>query len=123
MAAAAYLGITTAGFPNLFMLYGPNTNNGSILTMIEFQVDYALRQIRRVVDEGLAWMDVRAEPMESYNEVLQREIEAVPVWTEACNGYYRSPSGRVVTQWPHSMTAFQERASKPDPEMYETAES
>jgi cation diffusion facilitator CzcD-associated flavoprotein CzcO len=43
--ARAYLGVTTAGFPNLFMLYGPNTNNGSILSMIESQVDYALRQI------------------------------------------------------------------------------
>jgi cation diffusion facilitator CzcD-associated flavoprotein CzcO len=50
----AYLGITTAGFPNLFMLYGPNTNNGSILEMIEAQVDYALRQIRRIADERLA---------------------------------------------------------------------
>ena len=40
--ARAYLGITTAGFPNLFMLYGPNTNNGSILTMIEYQVEHVL---------------------------------------------------------------------------------
>ena len=43
--AQAYLGITTAGFPNLFMLYGPNTNNGSIISMIECQVDYLLRHL------------------------------------------------------------------------------
>ena len=43
--AQAYLGITTAGFPNLFMLYGPNTNNGSILFMIECQVAYVMRQL------------------------------------------------------------------------------
>ena len=46
--AQAYLGITTAGFPNLFMLYGPNTNNGSILFMIECQVAYVMRQLARL---------------------------------------------------------------------------
>src|SRR6202035_1404819 len=54
--AHAYLGITVAGFPNLFMLYGPNTNNGSILFQIECQVDYTLRQLRRMDEERLAWI-------------------------------------------------------------------
>ena len=75
--ARAYLGVTTAGFPNLFMLYGPNTNNGSILAMIESQVDYALRQIERIADEDLAWLDVRPEPMERYNDEIQRAIAGV----------------------------------------------
>ena len=52
--AAAYLGITTAGFPNLFMLYGPNTNNGSLLTMLECQVEYALQLVRRLANEDLS---------------------------------------------------------------------
>jgi cation diffusion facilitator CzcD-associated flavoprotein CzcO len=119
--AVAYLGVTTAGFPNLFMLYGPNTNNGSILTMIESQVDYALRQIERIANERLAWLDVRPEAMEHYNEEIQRAIEGVSVWNAGCSGYYRSPSGRVVTQWPHSMSEYHERASKPDPEVYDVA--
>jgi len=119
--ARAYLGITTAGFPNLFMLYGPNTNNGSILTMIESQVDYALRKIQRIASEGLAWIDVRPEPMERYNDEVQEAIAGVEVWQADCNGYYRSPSGRIVTQWPWSMTAFRERTEKPDPEVYDTA--
>ncbi len=119
--ARAYLGITTAGFPNLFMLYGPNTNNGSILTMIESQVDYALRQIQRIASEDLAWIDVRPEPMERYNEEVQEAIARVEVWQADCNGYYRSPSGRIVTQWPWSMTAFRERTEKPDAEVYDSA--
>ncbi len=119
--ARAYLGVTTAGFPNLFMLYGPNTNNGSILTMIESQADYALRQIQRIARERLAWLDVRVEVMERYNEEIQRAIGAVRVWQADCNGYYRSPGGRVVTQWPHSMSAFRERSRRPDPDAYETA--
>src|SRR5213075_2626812 len=60
--AEAHLGITTAGFPNLFMLYGPNTNNGSILTMIEYQVEHVLAHLRRLASEGLAWVDIRPEP-------------------------------------------------------------
>ena len=60
----AYLGITTVGFPNLFMLYGPNTNNGSILSMIEAQVDYTVRHVERIASEELAWIDVRPEPID-----------------------------------------------------------
>jgi cation diffusion facilitator CzcD-associated flavoprotein CzcO len=117
--AAAYLGITTAGFPNLFMLYGPNTNNGSILSMIESQVDYTVRHLQRLVDENLAWLDVRAEPMARYNEEVQAAIGRVAAWQADCHGYYRSPSGRIVTQWPYSMSEFRERTGKPDPEAYE----
>ncbi len=117
--ARAYLGITTAGFPNLFMLYGPNTNNGSILAMIECQVEYALRQIQRIATEGLAWIDVRPEPMECYNEEVQRAIAGVSVWQAGCTGYYRTPSGRVVTQWPYSMTEFRERTERSDPDAFE----
>ncbi|MEE2677794.1 MAG: NAD(P)/FAD-dependent oxidoreductase [Myxococcota bacterium] len=119
--AHAYLGVTTAGFPNLFMLYGPNTNNGSILAMIESQVEYALQRIERIAREDLAWLDVRPEPMARYNEEIQRAIGNVTVWQADCNGYYRSPSGRVVTQWPHSMSEFRERTAAPDPDVYETA--
>jgi hypothetical protein len=103
------------------MLYGPNTNNGSILTMIESQVDYALRQIQRIASEGLAWIDVRPVPMERYNDEVQQAIGRVAVWQADCNGYYRSPSGRIVTQWPYSMSAFRERTRKTDPEVYDTA--
>lgn len=119
--AQAYLGLATSGFPNLFQLYGPNTNNGSILTMIEYQVDYALRQIRRLRDEGLAWLDVRPEVMTAYNDEIQAAIAGVRVWNSSCNGYYRSESGRIVTQWPYSMSAFRERSEKPDAAAYETA--
>ncbi len=119
--ARAYLGITTSGFPNLFMLYGPNTNNGSILEMIECQVNYALQQIQRIASESLAWIDVRPEPMERYNEDIQRAIEGVEVWQADCNGYYRTPSGRVVTQWPYSMSEFRERTASPDADAFETA--
>ena len=85
------------------MLYGPNTNNGSIIFMIECQVDYVMRQLKRLDDEKLAWLDVRRDVMDEYNDALQRDLDAVQVWQAGCHGYYRVPSGRIVTQWPHTM--------------------
>ena len=48
-------------------------------------------------------------------------IGRVTVWQAGCNGYYRSPSGRVVTQWPFSMTEFRRRTAEPDPDAFEVA--
>lgn len=117
--AQAYLGICTAGFPNLFQLYGPNTNKGSILFMIECQVAYILRQIARLDDERLDWMEVRAATMAAYNAGIQRDAEAVKVWSEPCNNYFRDPrSGRVVTQYPRDMTQYRRDTSRDDHDAY-----
>lgn len=117
--AQAYLGAVTPGFPNLFMLYGPNTNNGCILTMLELQVDYLLQALELLDAERCAWLDVRADVTARYNDRLQREIAGVAVWQAGCNGYYRAPSGRVVTQWPHTMAEFARRTRRLDPDAYE----
>jgi cyclohexanone monooxygenase len=112
--AQAYLGITTAGFPNFFMLYGPNTNNGSIITMIEYQVAHIVNMVRRMTEQDLDWIDVRPETMASYNDEVQLAISGVAHWQAGCNGYYRSASGRVVTQWPSTMTEYRDRVVVPD---------
>ncbi len=117
--ANAYLGITTAGFPNLFMLYGPNTNNGSILEMIEHQTIHVLRHVERIAQQGLAWVDVKPEAQAAWNEKVQAAIAEIPVWNHEVNGYYRSASGRVVTQWPFSMTDFKNMTEKPDPDAFD----
>ncbi len=119
--AVAYLGMTTTGFPNLFMLYGPNTNNGSILTMIEYQVEHILSHLERLAHEGIAWIDVKPEPMARYNDEVQKAIAGVPVWNAGCNGYYRTPSGRIVTQWPFSMAEFRERSATIRPDDFAVA--
>ncbi len=117
--AQAYLGMVTSGFPNLFMLYGPNTNNGSIIAMLEIQVDYILRQIKRLERERLASIDLRAEVEARYNESMQQEIQSVDVWRAACGNYYSASSGRVVTQWPHTIDEFWARTMRPDAEVFE----
>ena len=119
--AQAYYGMTTTGFPNLFMLYGPNTNQGCILFMLERQVEYIMRQITRMEAEHLAWIDLRPEIMAAFNEQIQQDINAVDVWQAECGNdfYYRASSGRLVTQWPQSMDAFTERTKKASAQDYE----
>lgn len=117
--AIAYLGITTSGFPNLFMLYGPNTNGGSFITMLEMQADYALRKIKDVLNSNSSWIDVRGEAQSHYNERLQADIESVTVWNGDCGGYYRTDSGRIVTQFPYTMTRYKEMLGEQDNASYE----
>ena len=116
----AYLGITTAGFPNLFMFYGPNTNNGSILYMLECQADYILGKVEDLRTNGIASIDVRQDVMDTYNVAMQRDINAIEAWRVLGSKYYRSASGRVVTQWPHTMTTYKIRTSVPDMEAFQT---
>lgn len=119
--AQAYLGMSTAGFPNLFMLYGPNTNQGSLLYMFERQCEYVMRQLKRFDDEQLAWMDIRPEVMNAYNEQLQADCDKIDVWHFDCGNdfYIRAASGRVVTQYPYSMDHFTAQTSQTNVDAYE----
>lgn len=120
--AQAYLGIATAGFPNLFQLYGPNTNKGSILFMLECQSAYIARQLARMERERLAWMEVREDAMAAYNAAIQHDADAIAVWAEPCNNYFRDArSGRVVTQYPRDMSRYRRDTMALDDEAYRVA--
>ena len=116
----AYLGVLAAGYPNLVMLYGPNTNNGSIVSMLEYQAEFAVRQVRWMTDEGIAWFDVRPEVVEDFDQRLQTALDAVEVWKAQPDGYYRGPSGRIVTQWPHTMLDYEAGLRAIDESILET---
>jgi cyclohexanone monooxygenase len=119
--AVAYRGITTSGFPNLFMLYGPNTNNNSLITMLEIEADYAVRHIRDAIDREIAWLDVRPQSMATWNEQVQKDIAGIDVWQDDCRGYYRAPSGLNVTQCPYTMTNYATMLAASDVRNYATA--
>ncbi len=119
--AHAYLGISTAGFPNLFMLYGPNTNNGSIIYMLECQAEYAVRAVEWMDRDGVAWMDVKPAVEAEYNAGLQHDLDTVGVWGAGnCHNYYRGAGGYIVTQWPHSMSEYRLRTERFDEDAYLT---
>jgi cation diffusion facilitator CzcD-associated flavoprotein CzcO len=98
--AEAYLGITVAGFPNFFMLYGPNTNTiNSIVVMLEAQMGYILKCVKRILRGPARAMTVKQEVQARFNDELRRLI-ARTAWGSGCRSYFVTASGRVVTQWP-----------------------
>jgi cation diffusion facilitator CzcD-associated flavoprotein CzcO len=119
--AEAYLGISVPGFPNLFLMYGPNTNlgSGSIIYMLECQMRYIADAVRRLRDDRLAWIDVREDAHRAFADEMQRRLKD-SVWTR-CESWYRSPSGRVVNNWPGLMTEYRARTHRLRPSRYRAA--
>jgi len=121
--AYAYKGMCVPGFPNLFMLYGPNTNNGSIIRMLEYQAEYIVDKLCGFREEDLDAIEVRVDVTKTYNEKLQRDINAIEAWRVTGSRYYRSASGRIVTQWPGNMTAFGQLLAESDDAAFVTTPS
>jgi cation diffusion facilitator CzcD-associated flavoprotein CzcO len=94
----AYLGITVPGFPNFFMLYGPGTNGGELVTMLESQAEYAVRAIKRMIRERVTAVEVKPSFEARWYRWLQSRMEGTS-WTMS-NNYFTSPTGKIVTQWP-----------------------
>jgi cyclohexanone monooxygenase len=100
--AEAYLGITVDGYPNLFLLYGPNTNGvNSILFMHEAQAHYVVRALRMMTRRRLGAIEVTERAVRAYNAKLQAAMSGT-VWLAGCNNYYLARNGKVVTQLPFS---------------------
>jgi cation diffusion facilitator CzcD-associated flavoprotein CzcO len=95
----AFLGITVPGFPNFFMLYGPGTNGGEIVTMLEAQAAYAVRAVKRMMRERVTAIEVRPSFDARWNTWLQSKMHGTS-W-ELTSNYFTSPSGKIVTQWPY----------------------
>ena len=106
--AAAYLGLAVPGFPNFFMLYGPNVNGGggSVLGHLESQLHYVLLTLRQMFDAGIAAVDCKPEVYERYRDQVAAEHEHLPYTHPGVNTYYRNSRGRVVTQNPYSNADF-----------------
>jgi len=100
----AFLGLTVPGFPNFYMLYGPNTNGGEIVSHLERQAEFMVRALRRMVVSGVTAIEVRRRPYELFNRWLQRSMTKT-AWVVS-NNYYKAPSGRVVTQWPYGTLLY-----------------
>jgi len=99
--AEAYLGITVRGFPNLFMLYGPNTNLGhnSIIYMLESQIHYVQQCLAEMEEQQLHSMEVRESVQARFNDNVQRKISDT-VWDKGCHSWYKTDSGKNTNNWP-----------------------
>jgi 4-hydroxyacetophenone monooxygenase len=121
--ARAYLGITVPGFPNLFLLYGPNTNiviNGSITYFSECEVHYLLGCLRLLLGApGHRALDVRADVHDAYNRRID-EGNRNMVWGAATvNTWYKNAKGRVTQNWPFSLLDYWRETRTPDAADYE----
>ena len=119
--AEAYLGTTVAGFPNLFLIVGPNTGLGhsSMIFMIESQVAYILSALRAMRAGKLRLVDVRPEAQARYNQTLAARL-ARTVWsTGGCTSWYQTPDGKNTTLWPGFTFEFRLRTRRWDPADYE----
>jgi len=98
--AQAYLGLTVPGFPNLFLMYGPNTNLGhnSILFMIECQTAYILDCLRQMRSLDLRYIDVRSDVSDGFNAELQAKL-AGSVWAQTDHSWYKTADGKITNNW------------------------
>ncbi len=112
--AEAYLGIAVPRFPNLFLLYGPNTNlvHNSILFMIERQVDYVMQCITSILRGDRPSVEVRADALERFNRSAERQMARTP-WVAACHSWYKTATGRVTNNWPSFTVSYWRETLRP----------
>ncbi len=117
--ARAYLGVCVPGFPNLGIVYGPNTNLGgsSIINMMESQSGLIRQLVERVAGGGS--IAVREEAEEIFDAEVQRRL-AASVWG-GCASWYRDETGRVTTNWPGTVVEYKERTRVLDPTAFEVS--
>lgn len=116
--ARAYLGMTTPGFPNLFMIYGPNTNivvNGSIIFFSECSVRYILGCLKLMAQTGAAAMEVKREVHDAFN-IKVDEGNALMAWgAPQVTSWYKNEKGRVSQNWPFALVDYWRATLAPDP--------
>jgi hypothetical protein len=117
--AHAHLGITVPGFPNLFLVYGPNTNTsgGSNIVYEEAQAAYIRQALSLLRQRRAAAISVRPAVEAVSDDEIQAAFEGT-AWT-ACNSWYRDEGGRIVANWPLYMRDYEERVKVLDPGDFE----
>lgn len=118
----AHLGITVPDFPNLFLIYGPNTNlghGGSALFHSECQIKYIMMALREMVENDVDVLSVKREPYEAYNRKVDAEFSDM-VWQHpGVTSWYKNSKGRVVTNSPWALSVYHSFTAEFRPEEYE----
>ncbi len=103
----AHRSVAVNGFPNFFMMYGPNSNLGhsSIIIMIEAQATYIARLLKHALKTTNGTVVVRPEAESAYNTAIKRAL-AKTVWNTSCSSWYKDDQGHIFSLWPHTTTRF-----------------
>lgn len=113
----AYLGIAVPDFPNLFVLYGPNTNvghGGSAIFLAECQVRYTMKSLRAMLTEGIGALECRQDVHDAYNERIDQELRQL-VWSHPSVGsWYKNDKGRIITNQPWTLLEYWRLTREPN---------
>jgi cation diffusion facilitator CzcD-associated flavoprotein CzcO len=120
--ARAYLGISVPGFPNMFLLYGPNTNGGtgSVIYTIEAGVGHVIAALGELDRAEASRIEVRREAAEHFDREL-RDALAGTVWHSGCTNWYVDENGNDPQQWPWLWSTYRRRTAKLQPGAYALA--
>jgi cation diffusion facilitator CzcD-associated flavoprotein CzcO len=112
--AQAHLGTTIAGFPNFFMLYGPNTNlaHNSIIYMIESQIRYIMACLVRLCRDEIGSIEVKQDIQDRFNADLQQRLRKT-VWSRGCTSWYLTADGKNTANWPGFSFEFRLKTRRP----------
>lgn len=118
--AEAYLGTTVSGFPNLFMLAGPNTALGhsSVVYMIESQIAYVLDALRTMRSRALKTLEVHKDVQDAFNQRLHDRLRRTVWATGGCHSWYQTRTGKITTLWPGFTFEYRWRLRRFDPRNY-----
>ena len=108
-----YLGITVDGFPNMFMMYGPNTNLGhnSIIIMSEAQANYISQAVKFIVLNKWKSVEVKKSIINTYFNEIQSRLENM-IWSKIENSWYTSSTGQIPNNWPGRTMEYSKRTRK-----------
>ena len=112
----AHLGITVAGYPNLFLLTGPNTGQGhsSMIFMVEAQVRYVMQALDLLRRRNATYLEVREEAQQRFVGKVQGELDGT-VWRSGCDSWYIDEQGRNSYIWPDFTISYWRRTRRLDP--------
>jgi len=119
----AFLGTTVSGFPNMFVMYGPNTNHisGSVPYTLECQYNYAIDAIERVRDRGLRWIDLKPEVQDEWRREIDSRSEASSWVAGGCHNWYVTEEGANTNNWPGPWLEYHRRTRRINPGHYRVA--
>ncbi|AMK25586.1 flavin-containing monooxygenase [Sphingobium sp. TKS] len=116
--ARAYLGTMVPRFPNMFILYGPNTNlviNGSIILFAECSVGYMLQSLKTMIEHGQRTVEVRRDVFDDFNERIDAANAEMAWGVEGVSSWYKNDLGRVSQNWPFPTVDYWEATRRADP--------
>ena len=118
--ARAYLGVSVPGFPNLFLLYGPNTNGGtgSVIYVIEAAMNHVIAALDELARADARRIEVSRRAAEDFDRELRAAL-AGTVWHSGCTNWYVDENGNDPNQWPWTWTAYRRRTARLEPGAYE----